>query len=156
MIRRWGWALACWLVLGMAQSALAQEQFHGCIDFKGRNVLGMQDDKLNYMAQADYLGDGWPIIRYNRKILLLTLSTTRLFFDYHECAHHVLGHLAEPTLSSSAEELADCWAVNTLFHRDVFKRADIESVQRDIASFKDDDWRRVGPRRKVDLLSCLQ
>ncbi len=150
-------ALVLIALLALPSISWADVPYKNCIDVDGRNVLWMADGSLRGIAQAGYTGDDWPLVRYNPGALSSLRPQTRLFFQVHECAHHVFGHPVRGGMSLADEKLADCWALNSLLHGGTFSPADVSLAQEEIGRLTDGDWTHIpGPRRKIDLKSCSQ
>lgn len=148
-------ALALIALLAFPSLSRADVPYKNCIDVRGHNVLWVADGSLRWIAQAGYADDDWPLVRYNPDALSSLRPQTRLFFQVHECAHHVFGHPVRGGMSLADEKLADCWAVNSLFHGGSFGPADVSLVQEEIGRLAEGDWTHVpGPRRKIDLKNC--
>ncbi len=145
------------LVLTIPFKAKAQSPIEGCIDSKGYNVLWIEDDSLLTLAQADFASDNWPTIRYNPNVMPSIHPKTRMFFEYRECAHHLFDHLDQREISYEQEELADCWALNTLHYRKLVSASQLQEIQMDISGFNEVDWIRIpGKRRTIHVNSCLK
>ncbi len=156
MMKRLGFITALVAVLCLPATALAGIDLPMCIDSRGYNVIFFEDSKLNALAQIDNADDGWPLVRYNPAALPQLDSKTRLFFLHHQCGHHVLGHALKPDVTYQMEEMADCWAVNSLFYGGRLLRTDFKTVQDQISALSEKDWRQVGPRRALRLTNCLR
>ena len=71
----------------------AQVTFDGCLDIRGMAVASIPNNNLNDVAMAVLSPKDEPVIIYNPLALSWSQPQTRLFFYYHECAHHALGHV---------------------------------------------------------------
>ncbi|MFQ5443394.1 MAG: hypothetical protein ACE5EK_02135 [Nitrospinales bacterium] len=158
-MKRYGMAFVL-LVLTSALSAPAladEDPIRGCIDSRGYPVAWKVDIFLHVIAQAGKTPKDMPIITYNPDIFPFKKAQTRLFFYYHECGHHVLGHDVSGSISLQQEKRADCWAVNTLFYNGTFTLADIAAINRDLASLTVEELHQIpGPFRNLDLNECFR
>ncbi len=132
----------------------AQVTFDGCLDIRGMPVASIPNNNLSDVAMAVLSPKDEPVIIYNPLALSWSQPQTRLFFYYHECAHHALGHVFI-SLPLRREQEADCWAIQTLYKRD-FDDEDVAVVQNDLARIGKGDWTHLpGPARAINLRKCL-
>ena len=140
------------LVLGTPSSALGQATYDGCVDFRGRAVLSIHDDNIGDVAMARVV-NGEPVVFYNVRVLAWLPAKTRLFWYAHECAHHVLAHLARMNLDMEQE--ADCWGIRELVRRRIVADVDITRIQSSLSYSPGDSWHFPGPIRAINLRRCL-
>lgn len=127
-----------------------------CIDAKGVPVVEMASYRIKDVAQAGRLPDGRPVIYYNPDVLKFLSQPSRTFFEYHECAHHLLGHPLDG-VTQEDEQAADCWAVRTLVRDNILDLADVKTIQRDFKAFaRQDETHQKGSQRSIELERCLQ
>ncbi|MCH9765011.1 MAG: hypothetical protein K0U34_03330 [Alphaproteobacteria bacterium] len=96
--------------------------FQQCHDLRGEFVSTIRFDELRDVAHAVIMNKV-PYIVLNPTRLATLPPKLQAFFYEHECAHHLLGHNYNPTLSSEPE--ADCLAVKSGRDRGLFTRADV-------------------------------
>lgn len=124
-----------------------------CWDFRGAVVL------TNWMEDLGDVGRAWfvnrrPIISLDPERLARLPSKMQVFFYWHECAHHVLGHYFMRTFNSEKE--ADCWAVKTGRERGLFRRPDVIAFAPYLAHSRGSAFGHLpGPERAKFLLSCF-
>lgn len=128
----------------------------GCVDARGIPVMDIPDPRVNDIAVSTLAPNGAPIIVYNPYIALSVSNTTRRFFYFHECGHHVLGHVLGGSIPFVSEQAADCWAARTLVQRGEFTLNDLQQVQLEI-SRSPGDWSHLpGPQRSMNLIAlCM-
>lgn len=142
------------LLMLIAEGAMGQITFEGCVDYRGIPVASI-DQPVQDVAMATYAPSGEPIIIYNPQALSWLSPPTRLFFYAHECAHHVLGH-AVRNIPFMQEQEADCWAVQQIVSKGLLSNEDVNTVQGDIAKFGKADWTHLpGSVRAINLRTCL-
>jgi hypothetical protein len=138
------------LAIAVANASHAQQVvFEGCVDVRGIPVASIPAP-IDDIAVAKLDPSGSPVILYSPQIAAEYDMATRLFFYFHECGHHALGHSLRRQ-PASEEQQADCWAIRTLVSRGLFSDRDISQVQADIAHFGKSDW-TISPGRSA--LSC--
>lgn len=137
--------------------AMVRAQFGGfqCLDFRGIPVSQVPS-LTRRSGEARYDGIGRPIILYNEARVTRLARPLRLFLFAHECAHHVLGHVARyPTspipIRRAMENAADCWAAQTLQRWGVMDDTDIAMLQRAAASWPE-DWEHAPGRERARLI----
>ena len=143
------------LAIAVANASHAQQVvFEGCVDVRGIPVASIPAP-IDDIAVAKLDPSGSPVILYSPQIAAEYDMATRLFFYFHECGHHALGHSLRRQ-PASEEQQADCWAIRTLVSRGLFSDRDISQVQADIAHFGKSDWTHIaGPQRAILLRKCL-
>jgi hypothetical protein len=149
----WTGLWCCVAALGYGPAASAQT-YDGCVDFRGYSVLSVRDDSINDVAIATAV-NGQPVIFYNTNVLARLAPQTRLFFYWHECGHHALGHgLLQP--SALLEQEADCFGANFVVQKMGFNQQDVSVIQADLAAASPGDWTHFpGPQRAINLQACL-
>ncbi|HEX5126294.1 MAG TPA: hypothetical protein VFW00_06110 [Rhodocyclaceae bacterium] len=126
----------------------------GCSDAHGNPVPAVADDTLLSVAKLS-VDNGKTIIRYNPKALPRLLPESRLFVFAHECARQYLGFSVDGERTAEQARQADCWAVATLRHSQVFKNAQTMTAVEDDLSMVSTDWALLpGPQRELKLASC--
>lgn len=133
----------------------AQVSFGGCY-VNGGMIPSVPDASLHDIAMARVDPRFGPLIIYNPYVVATSVPTVQLFFYYHECAHHVLGHTIGAGHPLVNEQAADCWAVQQLVARQIFGPAQVQQVQQWIAVAAPGDWTHLpGPIRSINLYHCL-
>lgn len=132
-----------------------------CFDYYKRPVLKIRNDSLNDVAFADFMRyrgmSASPIIVINTKRLAKLSKQSQLFFIYHECGHHVLGHLYFRDSDIEAEQEADCYALRYLIRNSAFTFKDIAYVQSDMRKFAKASFTHLGGEERADaLLKCIE
>jgi hypothetical protein len=142
--------------VGNLLAILTVTSYGQCVDPRGIPAVELPNYQLNDIAQANILPNGAPVIFFNPNVLASTSPPTRLFFQVHECAHHVLGHTLG-RLAPNMEQEADCWAIRTIVSRGMIDQTGLRLIQSDIANFGRGDWSHLpGPQRAINLQACLQ
>ena len=123
-----------------------------CHDVRGQRVATLRFDELGDVANAVIMNT-IPYIVLNPTRLATLPPKLQAFFYEHECAHHLLGHHYNPTLSSEPE--ADCLAVKIGRDRGLYTRADIIAFRPWFAPLRG-SWRGhlPGAQRFPLLLQC--
>ncbi len=143
------------LSLTEAQAQASSISFDGCVAY-GKLVPSIADASLNNIAVARLDPSNSPVIFYNPNITAHTSLPTNIFFYYHECAHHILGHTVGLAYPLIMEQQADCLAIQTLVQTGRFGSQEIKQVQQDISMFANEDWTHInGPQRAINLAACL-
>ena len=130
-----------------------QVVYEGCRDIRGFPVASLESP-INNVAVAGLAPSGAPVIWYNPNILSYFQPITRVFWYYHECAHHALGHSFRniPTLR---EKQADCWAIHTMSRRGLLRGRALAIIQSDLSRLSGDGWIYLpGPQRAMSLIAC--
>ncbi|WP_072390968.1 hypothetical protein [Hyphomicrobium sp. CS1GBMeth3] len=124
-----------------------------CYDYRGAVVRTLQTTQLGDVGRASIIGR-IPIISLDPDRLATLPAKLQTFFYMHECAHHVLGHVIRPTLTSERE--ADCWSINYGREAGLFSRADVEGFAPHLASSRGSRFGHLpGPARLAHLLKCF-
>lgn len=124
-----------------------------CFDYRGAVVRTLQTTQLGDVGRASIIGR-MPIISLDADRLATLPAKLQTFFYMHECAHHVLGHILRPTLTSERE--ADCWSINYGREAGLFSRIDIESFAPFLARSRGSRFGHLpGPERQAHLLKCF-
>ncbi len=167
MRRRTGWIcsfglalLALWTPVALAQAYWPSDQpfrFEGCY-VGGIPVVTLADPSLNDLAVARLNPrTAYPEIFYNPRVARQLRPQTRIFFYFHECAHHVLGHTfgRSKVYPAAMEQQADCWAIRTLYGSS-FSPRDLAILQAEIARYaRPPHFHLSGPQRAANLALCL-
>lgn len=102
------------LILFIPCSAHAQTIIAGdtvyCNDVYGVPVVTISAPHLNDIGMARIEFNGARVIYLNSNILYTLPHYIQLFWYFHECAHHALGHTYGFNVSTRENE-ADCWAI---------------------------------------------
>jgi len=137
-------------MLVICTSASAQ-----CFDARGLPVAEIPSYQINDIAQANLMPNGAPVIFFNPNVIANFSFPTRLFFTFHECAHHVLRHTLG-RLVMNREQEADCWAIQTIVSRGMITDQQFQIIQADLYRFGSGDWTHLpGPQRAINLQACL-
>ncbi len=151
--------LLCGLSLCILVPAVAQAQgatFDGCVDYYGRPVVSVPNDRLGDVARAFLAPNGQPVIEYNRWVLTGVSWQSRLFWYGHECGHHALGHNFGTAHPLRTEQQADCFGITTLVEKGLIDRDDVRVIQAEL-SRSPGDWTHLpGPHRAINLEACLE
>jgi hypothetical protein len=89
----------------------------------GQEVAEARNKRANKRIMLSACKDGKPIIYYSQRLGAQTSPYSLVFFRLHEAAHFQLGHvvcdgatsLSDYPTAPKQEEVADCWARDTLF-----------------------------------------
>jgi hypothetical protein len=126
-----------------------------CVDYRGIQVVSISAAGLMDIAMAGIAPTGGPAIYYNPNAVPWFSPQTQLFFYAHECAHHVLAHIAQG-VSFQQEQEADCWGIVTLYDRGLISDIGVRFIQSDLARAGRADWTHLpGPIRGINLIGCL-
>ena len=124
-----------------------------CKDFRGRAVTTMQLANLGDVGRAGVI-NRVPIIAIDPDIIGRLPNKLQLFFYQHECAHHVLGHWFQ--MSVTMETDADCWAIKRGRDEGIFSRDDVMSFAPFLAKSGGSPFGHLpGPERAKQLLKCF-
>jgi hypothetical protein len=124
-----------------------------CYDFRGIPVRTVRETQLGDVGRARII-IRMPVIALDDDRMATLPPKLQLFFYGHECAHHVLGHLFNPT--GSSEQEADCWAVQFERDKGLLTRADVESFAPFLAASRGSPFGHLpGPARQALLLKCF-
>lgn len=124
----------------------------GCMDFRGVVV------RTTMMTDLGDVGRAWiiskmPIIALDPDRLRSLPPKLQIFFYGHECAHHVLGHYFNRTMTSEQE--ADCWSIARGRERSFFNRDDVAAFAPYFAQSRGSPFGHMpGPERAAFLLTC--
>lgn len=144
------------LLLGFVFSGPVKGQvtYEGCYIGNGVPVASVAANVPD-IAMAT-IWNSQPVIFYNPQVSSVVSPPTRVFFYFHECAHHVLGHTIGMGFPLMAEQQADCWAIVTLVQSGRFGPAEVQMVQNELALHGRGDWTHLpGPQRAINLQACL-
>ncbi len=108
------------------RDARAFEFGEGCI-VNGEKVPVLPGSDTE-IAVAIHDRERGPRIVYNRRAIARVSDTMREFFFWHECAHHILGHVAGRA-NPAMEDQADCWAVQYMMARGTLEVDDFAEMK---------------------------
>ena len=129
--------------------------FVSCVDFRGRQVILVADPTLNDIGRATVDGFGNPIMILNPVMMNQLPGVLQLFWYGHECAHHVLGHIAYP--SRTRESDADCWSVRTGRNQGWFPPQAFQALTVMLGNNPGSPWGHLpGPLRIQNMVNCYQ
>jgi len=152
----WKWANMRYLIISVCMLVACTSASAQCFDARGIPVAEIPNYQLNDIAQANLMPNGAPVIFFNPNVIVNFSFPTRLFFTFHECAHHVLGH-ALGRLVMNMEQEADCWAIRTIVSRQMISDQQLQMIQSELYTFGPGDWTHLpGPQRAINLQACLQ
>ncbi|MGD9668109.1 MAG: hypothetical protein AB7U75_03530 [Hyphomicrobiaceae bacterium] len=124
-----------------------------CKDIRGVAVTTMQVANLGDVGRAGVI-NRVPIIAIDPEIIGRLPNKLQLFFYQHECAHHVLGHWFQMSLTMETD--ADCWAIRHGRDNGIFSRDDVMSFAPFLAKSGGSPFGHLpGPQRAKQLLSCF-
>lgn len=124
-----------------------------CKDFRGQTVRTIRMDDMGDVARASII-NRMPIITLNPLRLEPLPGMMQVFFFYHECGHHVMGHVFSP--SPTSENEADCWSIKQGRDEKMFSRADVEAFAPHLANSRGSALGHLpGPERASRLLACF-
>lgn len=124
-----------------------------CKDFRGQIVRTIQMDDIGDVAQARII-NRMPIITLNQSRMSTLPAKMQIFFFNHECAHHVMAHVFNP--SPTSENEADCWSIKTGRDTGLFTRADVEAFAPHMAHSRGSPFGHLpGPERAKRLVACF-
>lgn len=147
--------VTCFSVVVALLALTGVGQAQQCRDARGIAVAQVIAPDLNDVAQARLDADGAPIILYNPIAVAIVHRQTQLFFYWHECSHHALGHDFS-NVTPTQEQAADCYAIVTLVRSGQLSAADMQVVQRDVVRFgRTDATHLPGRQRALNLNACF-
>lgn len=124
-----------------------------CYDYRGALVRTLQTTQLGDVGRASII-QRMPIISLDTDRMAKLPAKLQIFFFMHECAHHVLGHVIQPTLQSERD--ADCWASNYGRWAGLFTRKDVEEFAPFFAKSNGSKFGHLaGPERQAYILMCF-
>lgn len=124
-----------------------------CKDIRGVAVHTMQVANLGDVGRAGVINKV-PVIAIDPEIIGRLPDKLQLFFYQHECAHHVLGHWFQMSLSMETD--ADCWAIRHGRDNGIFSREDVMSFAPFLARSGGSPFGHLpGPDRAKQLVSCF-
>lgn len=125
-----------------------------CRDFRNRPVRVVDTPGLGDAGRAEFI-DGRPVIMLDPALMATLPASLQVFFNLHECAHHVLGHLFAPTLESEKE--ADCWGIKEGRKRKAFDGDTILAWKPYFAASLGSKLGHLpGPERIAYLMTCFE
>lgn len=123
-----------------------------CRDFRGRIVQTLHTPLRGDVGRATFIS-AVPVIALDPVRLETLPEKLQIFFYQHECAHHVLAHIINPTIESERE--ADCWSIDHGRTAGHFTRADVEAFAPFLAHSRGSPFGHLpGPERHAYLLAC--
>lgn len=129
------------------------KSFQECHDSRGQKVSVLRFDEMGDVGRAVIM-NRVPFIVLNPLRLATLPPKLQAFFFEHECAHHVLGHNYNPTVTSERE--ADCFAIKSGRDKTLFNRSDIVAFAPWIAPLRGTSRGHLpGPDRLRFLLTCF-
>jgi hypothetical protein len=124
-----------------------------CYDYRGAVVRTLKTTELGDVGRASMIGR-MPIISLDQDRMAALPDKLQIFFFMHECAHHVLAHVINPTLQSERD--ADCWAANYGRWAGLFSRKDVEEWAPFFAKSNGSKFGHLaGPERQAYILNCF-
>ena len=124
-----------------------------CQDFRGRAVQTLHAALRGDVGRATFIS-AVPVIALDPVRLATLPEKLQIFFYQHECAHHVLAHIINPTIESERE--ADCWSINHGRTAGHFTRKDVEAFRPYLAHSRGSPFGHLpGPERHAHLLACF-
>lgn len=124
-----------------------------CKDIHGVAVHTLQVANLGDVGRAGVV-NRVPIIAIDPNIIERLPDKLQIFFYQHECAHHVLGHWFQTSLSMESE--ADCWAIKHGRDTGFFSREDVMSFAPFLAKSGGSPFGHLpGPERAKYLVKCF-
>lgn len=146
-------SLVTMLLSLMTASAWSQAPFNACYDRKGQPIPSVGDDALGWGGVATYRNNQ-RVILWNTKGNQQSSQTSQLLLYLHECAHHNLGHLFEPS-SARNEHEADCWAIQLMVDGGMINGHHLAVLEREQVTVRGDDKHVGGKERVQSLQECL-
>jgi hypothetical protein len=152
-----GLGLCVWAAPVRAESLEAEPIIGGkpmrCVDFRGAVVRTLRVTELGDVAWSRIVMRT-PVIMLDSNRLTTLPGPLQIFFYIHECAHHVLAHHFNMSLSS--EKDADCFSIKFGRERGLFNRADVAAFAPYFAKSKGSPRGHLpGPERSAYLLHCF-
>lgn len=136
----------------LGETTIAGSQV-SCKDIRGRAVSTVQVVNLGDVGRAGVI-NRVPIIAIDPDIIGRLPNKLQLFFYQHECAHHVLGHWFQMSLTMETD--ADCWAIRHGRDDGTFSRDDVMSFAPFLAKSGGSPLGHLpGPQRAKQLLKCF-
>jgi hypothetical protein len=133
--------------------AFRNARYTSCRDAAGTRVVAVNTTRLHNVGMAGRIR-GRPVILFNPIVLRRFQPITRVFWYYHECAHHALGH-SLGNRPISRERDADCWAIRQMRRRGLLTAARLGTIQRDLYPLNGDGVLYLpGPQRAAYIGYC--
>lgn len=126
-----------------------------CVDPYGNQVQNYFDPNLNQAAMASVIYGG-PAIIMNPQILHNYGVPFSVFAYAHECAHHYLGHVVNPSYAPNPQhELsADCYAAKSARDYGWLPKPYFWSAMQVLYGFQADPSHPPGPYRVQNAQQC--
>ncbi|MBM3526572.1 MAG: hypothetical protein FJX62_00635 [Alphaproteobacteria bacterium] len=126
-----------------------------CNDFRGIPVVLVPNAGLNDVGMATLGPGGQPVMILNPMVMNSLPPVMQLFWYGHECAHHVLGHIARRSPTNEAE--ADCWSVRTGRQQGWFPPQAFQLLITTLGNSPGSPWGHLpGPARIRNMMNCYQ
>ncbi len=159
IVRAMAFVSLAFLGSAMASAASAQHVIAGvqvyCNDFRGIPVLLIANPNMSDVGMATLAPNGQPVMMLNPMILNRLPRELQLFWYGHECAHHVLGHIARRAISNEAE--ADCWAVVKGREEGWFPPRAFEGLIAMLGNSQGSPWGHLPGRQRIqNMLYCYE
>ncbi len=124
-----------------------------CRDFRGREVRSQEVTNLGDVARV-WVVNTMPYILIDPEVLRTLPKPLQIFFFFHECAHHTLGHWYNRTLDSENE--ADCWAIRYGRDNGYFRRQTVVDFRPWLAKSGGSAFGHLpGDKRWKRMLGCF-
>ncbi|MBZ0115735.1 MAG: hypothetical protein K8H88_01980 [Sandaracinaceae bacterium] len=147
------------LFVGISLLSLPAAAQLGQCRVNGVPVRYVPQINLGDIAMARLGPSGEPIVLYDPMVTQRAGPTISTFFYYHECAHHILGHVMNGAMGFVRplvdEQEADCWAIRYLRESGILSLAQLREIQAGLAQSPGDWTHLPGPRRALNLEGCL-
>ncbi|HEV7258903.1 MAG TPA: hypothetical protein VGN82_14075 [Bosea sp. (in: a-proteobacteria)] len=152
-------AMILMFALAFASDSKAQHMIGGvpvsCVNFQGFPVMLVPNAQLNDIGRAVMAPNGQPVMLLNPIGMNNLPPSLQLFIYAHECAHHALGHLANPSLASESQ--ADCWAIQTGRNQGWFPPHAFQALIAYLGNSPGSPWGHFpGPQRIQNIMMCYQ
>lgn len=156
--RTWGGWVGAFTaaLLGMvaAPAALhAQHDLTGCLDRQQRPVELRVKNDMGWGGLATIV-DGKPVIYWNKHLMDRANRPMQIFVYFHECAHHVLGHVWTGE-SPRAEREADCWAIQLMVESGMIRGGHVAMIERELRHSRGDANHLGGEELIQSLAACI-
>ncbi len=126
----------------------------GCLDHFGRPIPTIQN---NIIPIAAIMKNDSRLISLNPKEMNNFSKPFQAFAYWHECGHHMLGHLfTEKTVDIIQEQEADCMGIRIPLTIGAIKHDDIVKIEQELGKLGDGDWFHFsGKIRAKNIRKCL-
>lgn len=148
-----------WAVAVLPVTMAAQIPSQVCVDRHGAPVPQEASTELASLAWASWVGDGQPIIYWNRQAMARISGVSRLFVYLHECAHITLRHIYSNATTIEArrreEREADCWAIQIMLDAGMIKGRHLARLEREWRHARGDLTHQSGAELLQSFRNCL-